>query len=335
MAGTRYGTRDVFLNTSWCAIKSRTDYVNRYVARMGFSELVDVTRASNRRLLGCAEGTRDGVIESYSSDASRPEPVVFHFDPAVAAQGIEILPELDDAERAPTTFEVSGSNDNVNWTAVFSEKTAREPLRAGEAIASWFGNTTPYSWYRVDLTGNGTSASIAASAIRLRTELPEARTVSDVILMDAEEEALARLAEFEAFEGADAIRERPTIIQPTGPIAQPGPGQAAGAPIDSVTLLRQTYNVVDLVVGAGQGGRWLTYADGWHPAWIAHVDGQPQPVARANVGFKAVWVEPGIHRVTLEFENRAFFWKYCALAALMMGAFIWGLAYFVGARRAL
>jgi hypothetical protein len=42
---------------------------------------------------------------------------------------------------------------------------------------------------------------------------------------------------------------------------------------------------------------FVVLADAWDPGWTARVDGQPAPVLRANVAFRAVEVPPGRHSV--------------------------------------
>jgi len=49
-------------------------------------------------------------------------------------------------------------------------------------------------------------------------------------------------------------------------------------------------------------------AQGYFPAWRALVDGQPEPVWRANHAFQAVEVPAGTHHVILLYEDRAFGW---------------------------
>jgi len=54
----------------------------------------------------------------------------------------------------------------------------------------------------------------------------------------------------------------------------------------------------------GHAAAWLVYADAWHPGWKARIDGRDVPVVRANLGFKAIRVEPGTHKVAFAFEPR-------------------------------
>lgn len=65
---------------------------------------------------------------------------------------------------------------------------------------------------------------------------------------------------------------------------------------------------------------WLYYSDVWHPFWKATVDGEPVPVLRANLAYKAVPIGPGARRVHFHFRSptlsllqrlvglNAFFW---------------------------
>lgn len=53
----------------------------------------------------------------------------------------------------------------------------------------------------------------------------------------------------------------------------------------------------------GESGVWLYYADAFHPGWKASVNGRIRQVAQANIGFKALSLDPGKSRVELFFEN--------------------------------
>lgn len=63
--------------------------------------------------------------------------------------------------------------------------------------------------------------------------------------------------------------------------------------------------------------RWLVYADAAHPGWQAAVDGHPQAIAHANLGFKALLVPPGQSTIVLRFEPGAR--KYLGLAFAAIG----------------
>lgn len=49
---------------------------------------------------------------------------------------------------------------------------------------------------------------------------------------------------------------------------------------------------------------WVVVVDAWDPGWRAAVDGRPAPLQRANLGFRAVPVPAGRHRVEMLFRPR-------------------------------
>ncbi len=58
---------------------------------------------------------------------------------------------------------------------------------------------------------------------------------------------------------------------------------------------------VEIEVQAQRQG-YLVLTDAWYPGWTATVDGVPAPIYRANVLFRAVAVDAGLHRVTFDFR---------------------------------
>ncbi len=51
-------------------------------------------------------------------------------------------------------------------------------------------------------------------------------------------------------------------------------------------------------------GAWLYYADAYHPAWRAFVNGIPVPIAQANIGFKAIRLAKGESKVRFIYDNK-------------------------------
>jgi hypothetical protein len=83
---------------------------------------------------------------------------------------------------------------------------------------------------------------------------------------------------------------------PTPSLRVARPGQA--------TLASHGDTRVEVDVVSPDGG-WVVLADMWHPWWAAEVDGNPAPLVRGDVLFRAVPVPPGAHRVSFVFRPLA------------------------------
>lgn len=70
---------------------------------------------------------------------------------------------------------------------------------------------------------------------------------------------------------------------------------------ERVEITRYEPERVTMTVRAEQPG-YLVLADSWYPGWNAYVDGQAQPIYRADFIFRAVKIEPGEHTVLFEFR---------------------------------
>lgn len=51
---------------------------------------------------------------------------------------------------------------------------------------------------------------------------------------------------------------------------------------------------------------WVWVADTWYPGWRATIDGEHKAIAQANGLFRAVPVEPGAHRIVMEYRPVSF-----------------------------
>jgi hypothetical protein len=71
-------------------------------------------------------------------------------------------------------------------------------------------------------------------------------------------------------------------------------------PGESVTTLGYTDERQSYRVNANAAGL-LVLADAWYPGWRATVDGQPAEILRANLLYRAIQIEPGLHEVALEY----------------------------------
>ena len=53
---------------------------------------------------------------------------------------------------------------------------------------------------------------------------------------------------------------------------------------------------------------YLVLTDTFYPGWRATVDGAPAEISRADVAFRAVWLEPGAHRVEFRYQPASVRW---------------------------
>jgi hypothetical protein len=81
-------------------------------------------------------------------------------------------------------------------------------------------------------------------------------------------------------------------------------------------LFYEPERVVATVIAPAEG--WLLFSEAWYPGWEATVDGQPAPVERADILFRAVAVPAGEHRVELVYRPASLRWG----AAISLGALL-------------
>jgi hypothetical protein len=72
-------------------------------------------------------------------------------------------------------------------------------------------------------------------------------------------------------------------------------------PNSRLAILQYGINEVTVSVESDQPG-YLVLSDAYYPGWQTFVDGQPEPIRRANYAFRAVYVPAGAHEVKFRFE---------------------------------
>jgi hypothetical protein len=127
--------------------------------------------------------------------------------------------------------------------------------------------------------------------------LPRVMFVADWMLAD-----FAALISTGAWPKFDPTRTVLLETEPVGPALQTV--SFSGAPAGVATISHYENTIVDVDVTATRAGFALLNG-AWHPWWRATIDGNPAPVLKANVLFRAVQVPTGRHRVRFEFEPMA------------------------------
>jgi hypothetical protein len=344
--GTRYATQDLLLGINRCAPDHRGDYHNLYVGQLasiangspqerGYpleNPNLDGADPRIRRLLGCSnppEGTYSGP---YTTSAAQPAPLSFALKEEAVVQGVELVFDEEHPENNPAELTVLGSRDNMVWVPLFAAPSSYDKYDANDAVASrswWFKNDMPYAWYRIAFKPlpNG-PATLAIKAALLKTDDPMIHLSAGATVVNSYDDAKREVARWYG-PHSESNDSPPLIIEaPPGTAA----GNATdGAPdsLDSVSLMNISYNRTDVEAHVGAGGRWLVYSDGWHPGWEARVDGVSEPVRRANLAFKAVWLPPGTHHVSFEFHNPLVHWAYAGWMGIAAACVVLGLPYLI------
>jgi hypothetical protein len=96
-------------------------------------------------------------------------------------------------------------------------------------------------------------------------------------------------------------------------VVEGGPPLAGSAAAGEASLSYVEYGAERIVVRAlTPSPAYLVFSEVWYPGWRARVDGQAEPVYRANTAFRAVLLAPGEHEVALVFDP----WTFKAGAAI-------------------
>jgi hypothetical protein len=72
---------------------------------------------------------------------------------------------------------------------------------------------------------------------------------------------------------------------------------------------------VTIRVEGSQGG-WLVLADAWYPGWVARIDRNSAPIYPADTLFRAVYVDPGVHKITFLYRPTGFY--FGALSSILV-----------------
>ena len=123
-------------------------------------------------------------------------------------------------------------------------------------------------------------------------------------------------------EAALSILRDPTFAPSREVILEQGAEVRAREGRSSVEIVAYEPEQIQLKVDLDTPG-YLVLADTDYPGWVAEVDGQPTPIQRADLYFKAVALEAGEHTVTLRFRPDS---VYLGLGVSLAAWLAWGLA---------
>jgi hypothetical protein len=295
-------------------------------------DLRDASRVADALATGSFQGR--GVRSLPSSFAGGEGPVLaqaspgeatFSVDPAASDPVLRFQVAVHPA--SPTAVEVSVSVERVGGLErLFSaslrpgERTAaaidlgsftggkatlhlssRSP---GEAVVGWEG-------LRLERPADGLESIFASPEARVYRDsraLPRAFVVHDARFLSAD-------AVLPALETVDA--RRTVILEGTGPTI-------AGVGSAQVTILRHEPRTVSVECSLDAPG-YLVLLDSYYPGWRATVDGVERPILRANSLFRAVFLDPGLHRVEFRYLPPSFLGGAAVSAAtalLLIGAVV-------------
>ena len=130
-----------------------------------------------------------------------------------------------------------------------------------------------------------------------RDALPRAYVVGSARAVD-DTEALRVLAD-SSFDPSRLVLVAPSSDQDTGDAAV-GAGRVGTASFEWNGAEQVRLNV------RAESSGYLVLSDTWYPGWQATVDGEPTPILRANVLFRAVRVATGDHVIEFRYEPRSF-----------------------------
>lgn len=125
--------------------------------------------------------------------------------------------------------------------------------------------------------------------------LPRAFLVSRAIWMPNEEAAVSHMqsASFDPAGEVVLLGERSVETGEAKPLS------------GKVTVTSYRPEAIELIVEADKDG-WLVLSDAYYPGWNATVNGQPLPIERANILFRAMPIQAGSSKICLEFRPQSF-----------------------------
>jgi hypothetical protein len=90
------------------------------------------------------------------------------------------------------------------------------------------------------------------------------------------------------------------LAPPAVPLVEPQPDEGPPGPA-AAEIVRYGPEEIEIRADLQVPG-YLLLTDAYYPGWQAQVDGQPAPILRADLYFRAIPLEAGAHQVRLRYQ---------------------------------
>jgi hypothetical protein len=173
------------------------------------------------------------------------------------------------------------------------------------------------------LTSRGRFAQVHSGDVKIYQALdllPRAYAVHQALFLDDDTEAIARLSAPD-FDPSQVVILHGDPQRSADSLSSDAPDST---PTQSdVAILSYQPHEIALQAHMERPG-YIVLSDTWYPGWHASLDGQPIPIERANLAFRAVRVPQGSHTLTMSFRPASYLWgarfSLCTLAAMALAA---------------
>jgi hypothetical protein len=193
------------------------------------------------------------------------------------------------------TREGSDGVTRLRWEepAVPASISVRATLSAGELVVRGLSlvDERTGSFQALALSDRGRFRLVHSGDVKIYENLdvlPRAFLVHEAVVVADDDEALA-LMQLDSFDPGARV------------VLAEGESVDVESSVSSVRATHYAHERIEIEVESDAPG-YLILTDAWYPGWEATVDGQPVPIYRSDLYFRAVPVEAGHHRVIFAFR---------------------------------
>ncbi|HWF44622.1 MAG TPA: YfhO family protein [Candidatus Kapabacteria bacterium] len=101
---------------------------------------------------------------------------------------------------------------------------------------------------------------------------------------------------------SDSIPEKEVLFSEEDEHAQPVHSNDTNSNVRWLLNSNEKISVRAQTASAG----YLVLSDTYYPGWVCYIDGKEHPIYRANYAMRAVFLDPGTHTITFEFQPLSF-----------------------------